>query len=77
LLGSSPARKNSHGRIGNLTRDLMVSSEKLWPPSHETEQVGIGVHIRYYRKRNVVALTRYCDMCVLTHNLKYYLQLAN
>jgi hypothetical protein len=29
LLGSSPARKNSHGRIGNLTRDLMVSSEKL------------------------------------------------
>jgi hypothetical protein len=27
--GISPSRKNPHGRIGNGTRDLMISSEKL------------------------------------------------
>jgi hypothetical protein len=29
------ARKNSHGRTGNRTRDLMISSQKLWPLDHE------------------------------------------
>ena len=29
------SRKNAHGRGGNRTRDLMVSSQELWPPSHE------------------------------------------
>jgi hypothetical protein len=28
---SSPSRKNPHGRIGNRARDLMISSQKLWP----------------------------------------------
>ena len=28
-------RKNAHGRAGNRTPDLMVSSQELWPPSHE------------------------------------------
>ena len=27
--------KNAHGRAGNRTRDLMVISQELWPPSHE------------------------------------------
>jgi hypothetical protein len=35
LWGSSPSRENSHGRTGNRTRNLMVSSQKCWPPSHE------------------------------------------
>jgi hypothetical protein len=35
LWGSSSARENSHGRTGIRTRDLMVSSQKFWPPSHE------------------------------------------
>jgi hypothetical protein len=26
---SSPSRKNSHGRTGNRTRNLMISSQKL------------------------------------------------
>jgi hypothetical protein len=26
---SSPSRKNPHGRTGNRTRDLMISSQKL------------------------------------------------
>ena len=29
--GSSPTRKNSHGRAGNRTRDFMISSQKPWP----------------------------------------------
>jgi hypothetical protein len=35
LWGSSTARVNSHGRTGSRTRDLMVSSQKFCPPSHE------------------------------------------
>jgi len=29
------SRKNANGRAGNRTRDLMVSSQELWPPNHE------------------------------------------
>ena len=32
---SSPFRENSHGRAGNRTRDLMISSQRLWPLDHE------------------------------------------
>jgi hypothetical protein len=32
---SSPSRKNSQGRAGNRARDLMTSSQKLWPLDHE------------------------------------------
>jgi hypothetical protein len=32
---SSPSRKNPHGRTGNRTGDVMISSQKLWPPDHE------------------------------------------
>ena len=30
-----PARKISHDRTGNRTRDLMISSQRPWPPDHE------------------------------------------
>jgi hypothetical protein len=29
--GYSPSRKNPHGRTGNRTQDLMISSQKLRP----------------------------------------------
>jgi hypothetical protein len=32
---SSPSRKNPHCRVGNRTRDLMISSQKLWRLDHE------------------------------------------
>jgi hypothetical protein len=32
---SSPSRKNPDGRAGNQTRDLMISSQKLWPLDHK------------------------------------------
>ena len=33
------SRKNAHGRAGNRTRNLMVSSQELWPPSHEAGHI--------------------------------------
>jgi hypothetical protein len=44
LWGASPARKNSHSRTGNRTRNLMPSSQKFWPPSHE------ACHIKKYKR---------------------------
>jgi hypothetical protein len=36
--GSSPSRENPHGRTGNRTRELMISSQKLWALDHEAGQ---------------------------------------
>jgi hypothetical protein len=36
--GILPQRENSHGRTGNRTRDLMISSQRLWPLDHEAGQ---------------------------------------
>jgi len=33
--GILPFRENSHGRTGNRTRDLTISSQRLWPLDHE------------------------------------------
>ena len=33
--GILPFRENSHGRAGSRTRDLMISSQRLWPLDHE------------------------------------------
>jgi len=33
--GIPPFRENSHGRAGNRTRDLMISSQRLWSLDHE------------------------------------------
>ena len=35
----SPFRKKPHGRTGNRTRDLMISSQRLWPLDHEAGPV--------------------------------------
>jgi hypothetical protein len=32
--GILPFRENSYGRAGNRTRDLMISSQRLWPLDH-------------------------------------------
>ena len=33
--GILPHKENPHGRAGNQTRDLVISSQKLWPLDHE------------------------------------------
>jgi hypothetical protein len=44
LWESSPASENSHGRTRNWTQDLMCSSQKFRPPSHETGHNYISKH---------------------------------
>ena len=39
--GIFPFKENSHRRTGNRTRDLMISSQRLWPLDHETGQLHI------------------------------------
>ena len=41
--GILPFRENSHGRTGNRTRDLMISSQRLWPLDHEA---GLSLNVR-------------------------------
>jgi hypothetical protein len=45
--GSSPARENSHGITGNRAWDLIASSQKFWPPSHEAGLPSINVEIKF------------------------------
>ena len=33
--GILPHKENSHGRAVNRSRDLVISSQKLWPLDHE------------------------------------------
>ena len=35
--GIFPFKENSHGRTGNRTRGLMISSQRLWPLDHEAD----------------------------------------
>ena len=34
-MGIFPCKEKSHGRTGNRTRDLMISSQRPWPLDHE------------------------------------------
>jgi hypothetical protein len=43
---SSPSRKNPHSGAGKRTRNLMISSQKLWPLDHEAGPIS---HIRNYK----------------------------
>jgi hypothetical protein len=38
-MGIPPPRENSHGRTGNRTRNLFISSQRLWPLDHEACQL--------------------------------------
>ena len=45
--GDPPFHKeNPHGRAGNRTRDLVISSQKLWPLDHKA---GLKVNILHKR----------------------------
>ena len=59
--GILPFRENSHGRTGNRTRDLMISSQRLWPLDHEA-----GPYI--YRIRAVVGFIVTYAKCNCCHH---------
>ena len=37
--GILPFGENSHGRVGNRTRDLMIIKQRLWPLDHEAGHI--------------------------------------
>ena len=39
--GIFPFKENSYGRAGNRTRNLTISSQKLWPLDHEAGRMEI------------------------------------
>jgi hypothetical protein len=48
---SSLSRKNPHWRTGNRTRDLMTSSQKLWPLYHEAGRCGRSKFCKTFKHR--------------------------
>jgi hypothetical protein len=39
--GILPHKENPHGRARNRSRDLVISSQKLWPPDHEARHKSV------------------------------------
>jgi hypothetical protein len=65
--GIFPFKENSHGRTGNRTRNLMISSQKLWPLDHEAGQS------RKYNAAYIAIIYLYNFYEVESHeNLKYF-----
>ena len=46
--GIFPFKENSHGRTRNRTRDLMISSQKLWPLDHEAGHTSVCLYTQIY-----------------------------
>jgi hypothetical protein len=67
--GSFPARENSYGRTGNLTRDLMLSSQKVWPPSHDAGPIVWILYGRFIL--SAAEWLRFVEMGAL-NNLRYF-----
>jgi hypothetical protein len=65
--GSSPSRKNPHGRTGNRTQDLMISSQKLWPLDYEAgwDRVIQTIRVKYS-----------CNLTEFTPSPEHYYKLA-
>ena len=63
--GIFPFKENSHGRAGNRTRDLMISSQRLWPLDHEAGR-GDWVVLRnicvYLWTKQAVCIAWLCNM---------------
>jgi hypothetical protein len=70
--GSSPSRKNPHGRTGNRTRDLMISSQKLWPLDHEADHQPSCLNVKLGQHGITVFYWLVLERVLL--NIKCYIQ---
>ena len=64
------SRKNAHGRAENRTRDLMVSSQELWSPSHEAGHTWTMYCSENTRSQNAVVS---CDGKLILFSVVFYL----
>jgi len=55
--GILPFMENSHSRAGNPTRDLMISSQRLWPLENETGPI-IKIFIMLISSKTQIATLR-------------------
>ena len=57
--GIFPFRENSHGRTRNRTRDLMISSQRLWPLDHKA-----GLKYKYQLQKYLKSCEEvvFCDV---------------
>ena len=69
----SPFRKNSHGRAGNRTRDLMISSQKLWPLDHEAGHVVLYLVCKSFISPKKCDFLKICQICCKPPKNKFYL----
>ena len=71
------SRKNAHGRAGNRTRDLMVGSQELWPPSHEAGHLQNIVYMKYFRDCDPAAIMYYilASFWIYRTNIGYFLMM--
>ena len=61
----SPFRKNPHGRAGNRTRDLMISSQRLRPLDHEAGQITECIRPEFNMFCDyIMTLSLHCIGCV-------------
>jgi hypothetical protein len=44
-MGIFPFKEKTHGRTGNRTRYLMISSQKLWPLDHEAGRIYVYIYM--------------------------------
>ena len=59
-------KENSHGRAGNRTRDLMISSQRLWPLDHEAgqgrENVETTLILENLSRQQTIKMWKCCDL---------------
>ena len=65
--GILPFRETSHGRAGNRARDLMISSQRLWPLDHEA---GHFLEVRRLQIHNGEA-TNLAKSFIFTPDMQY------
>jgi hypothetical protein len=65
------SRKNPHGRVGNRTRDLLISSQKHWPLDHKAG------HIMLYSVTEICQFNRNCCLCLHCRRGSRFLQNIN
>ena len=51
--GIFPFKENSHGRAGNRTGDLIISSQRLWPLHHEAGHCLIVYDLETSKRGNI------------------------
>ena len=70
-VGIFPFKENSHGRAGSQTRDLMISSQRLWPLDHEAGPIYQYIKLKSHVYCNIGRFFSCGSFGILLCALKY------